>query len=120
MTADDQSAARVTQWARRLRIISTVVLLVGVAIAGAVYALGTGPVESNDPATIAQDKIDSRQVEQMYGNVGLLERDWANDLKQPATQAVIIVVITAVVSGGGLFVAWFLDQRHRHSPEAVR
>lgn len=114
MTVDGQNARPVTpftQWARRLRITSVVLLLAGTAIAGAIYAFGTGPVESDDPAMIAQDKIDSRQVAQMYGDVGLLERNWANDLKQPGTQAVIIFVITAVVAGGGLFVARFLERQ---------
>ncbi len=95
--------------------MSVVVLLVGVAIAGTVYAFGSGPMESDDPATIAEDKIDSRQAGQMFGDVGVLERDWANDLKQPGTQAILIVAITAVVAGGGLFAARLLERQGNHA-----
>ena len=114
MTANDEStqtAARLVRWARRLRMTSVVVLLAGVAVAGAIFAFGTGPVESDDPATIAEDKIDSREVGRMYGDVGVLEKDLANQLKQPDTQAVLIVAVTAVVAGACFGAARFLERR---------
>jgi hypothetical protein len=92
---------------------SVAVLLLGAAAAGAVYAFGAGPAESDDPATIAEDKIEAREAERMYGEVGVLERDWADNLKQPGTQAMLIAAITAVTAGGGFCAARLLEQRNR-------
>jgi hypothetical protein len=47
----------------------------------------------------------------MYGDVGVLERDWAKNLQQPGTQAALIVALTAVTAGGGLGAARFIERK---------
>jgi hypothetical protein len=106
---------------RRLRIAALAVLVTGIVAAGAVYAFETPPAESDDPATIASDKIDSREVEHLFGGVGLLGREWTQDLAQPENQAALIAVVAVLVAGGCFGVAGFLDRRlarHPHQPPA--
>ena len=83
----------------------------GVLIACLVYGLAPVPIDFNDPATIGDEKGQSRQIAQLYGDAGLLERDWFEKLRQPGTQAILIVAAAAVVAGGCLFVARVLDHK---------
>lgn len=55
------------------------------------------------------DRPEERQMEILYGKQGELIEDWSNDLKQPGTQAVIIIVATALVAGGCFYFARLSD-----------
>jgi len=96
--------------AKKLRIIGVVVLLAGITGAGIVYWLGTrSPDLSGDISLIGYDKPQELQMEKLYGKSGEMIEDWSNDLKQPGTQAIIIVVAAALIAGGCFYFARLHD-----------
>ena len=96
--------------AQRLRIIGSVILILGIASAGIVYWIGTRSADlSDDLSMIGYNKPEQRQMEILYGKQGELIEDWLNDLKQPDTQAIIITVISALAAGGCFYFARLLD-----------
>ena len=95
---------------RRLRITAAVVLLLGIFGADLAYWLGTHAARTaDDPAMMGNEKAQSRQEEILYGKQSVLIDSWMQDLKQPGTQAVIIVVTAALVAGGCFYFARLLD-----------
>ncbi len=96
---------------RRLRITALVVFISGILAACLVYGLSAPPIASDDPATIANDKIDTRQFSQMYGNGGLLEKEWLDQMKYPGTKAAMVFVSATVAAGALLLAARALNPR---------
>jgi hypothetical protein len=95
---------------RRLKIIGIVILLSGIIGAGVVYWIGTRSEDlSDDLSMVGFNKPAQRQMAILYGKQGELIEDWSNDLKQPGTQAIIIVVAAALVAGGCFYFARLLD-----------
>jgi len=85
---------------RRLRRIGTVVIFLAVVSASVVYWRGRGDERlSEDPSMSRFNKANQRQMEMMYGKMGTVVEDLFEHLKQPGTQAAIIVI------GGGLIAA---------------
>jgi hypothetical protein len=109
MIANDKTPRPVSsskQRARKLRIIGVIVLALGIAGAGIVYWLGTrSPDLSDDLSMVGYNKPETRQMEILYGKEGDLIEDWSNDLKQPGTQAIIIVAAASLVAGGCFYFA---------------
>jgi hypothetical protein len=102
--------------ARRLKITGVVALALGITAAGIVYWLGTrSPDLSGDLSMIGYNKPAERQMEILYGKSGELIEDWSNDLKQPGTQAVIIVVAAVLVAAGCFYFARLLDYDDEHA-----
>jgi hypothetical protein len=96
--------------ARTLRIAGVVVLVLGIAGAGIVYWIGTrSPDLSDDLSMVGYNKPAERQMAILYGKQGELIEDWSNDLKQPGTQAIIIVVAAVLIAGGCFYFASLLD-----------
>jgi flagellar basal body-associated protein FliL len=96
--------------ARRLRIIGVMILLLGIVGAGVVYWLGTRSADvSDDLSMVGYNKSAERQMEILYGKQGELIEDWSNDLKQPGTQAIIIVVAAVLMAGGCFYFARLVD-----------
>jgi hypothetical protein len=96
--------------AKKLKITGVIVLVLGVVSAGIVYWLGTRSLNLNDDVSmLGFDKAKSRQMAQLYGKSGLLIENWLNDLKQPGTQAIIILVFSALVAYGCFYFARLLD-----------
>jgi hypothetical protein len=93
----------------RLKIIALIVSVMGVSGAVLVY-LPRSPDVSNDPSMWGYDTSVSRQMQNQYGTEGLLAHEIANGLKQPGTQACVIIGIAALVAGGCLYVARLLDR----------
>ncbi len=109
---DKQSPRPVTsrQRARRLKVIGVIVLALGIAAAGIVYWLGTrSPDLSNDLSMLGFNRAETRQMGQLYGKSGLLIEQWTEDLKQPGTQAVIIVVFSILTAAVCFYIARLLD-----------
>ena len=91
---------------KRLKAIGIIVLLLGIGSAGFVYWLGTRtPDLSDDLSMVGYNRAESRQMGQLFGKMGLLIEDWSNDLKQPGTQAEIIVAISILVAAGCFYIA---------------
>jgi hypothetical protein len=106
----------VKQRARRLRLVGVAVLLLGITVASLVYWLGTrSPDPSDDLSMAGYDKPVERQMGILYGKQGEMIEDFTNDLKQPGTQAVIIVVTAVVVAGCCFYFARLLDYDAEHA-----
>ena len=90
----------------RLKLAGLIVLVLGIAGAGLVYWLGTrSPDVSGDVSMVGYHKAQTRQMEQLYGKSGLLIDEWFDDLKQPRTQATLIVVVSVLIAGGCFYFA---------------
>jgi hypothetical protein len=93
-----------------LKIIGVSVLLLGIIGAGIVCWLGSrSPDLSDDLSMTGYGKPVERQMGILYGKQGALIEDLTNDLKQPGTQAVIILVTVALAAGGCFYFARLLD-----------
>ncbi|HVU27343.1 MAG TPA: hypothetical protein VHG71_06360 [Verrucomicrobiae bacterium] len=96
--------------AKKLRIIGIVILVLGIAGAGIVYGPRIRSQDLNDDISmLAFDKAESRQMGQLYGKSGQLMEDWTNDLKQPGTQAVLILIFSALTTAGCFYFARLLE-----------
>jgi hypothetical protein len=94
------------QRARRLRIVAVFILLLGIAGAEVVYLFGNEPGRMpDDPSLLGYDKAQARQVGTLYGQQGVIAQEWSDELKQPRTQAIIILGIAGLAAGACLYVA---------------
>jgi flagellar basal body-associated protein FliL len=123
MTANDKAPGPVSsakRRARRLRMTAIIVLLLAIAGEGVVYWLGTrSPGLSNDPSLLGNEKAAARQAGILYGNQALLIQQWTNDLKQPGTQALIIIVTATLAAGGCFYFARLLEHDDQHADETA-
>ena len=95
---------------RRLRIIGSLILLLGCTGAGWVYWLGMRSAAlMDDPAMQGFNRAKHWQMGVMYGGMGNLVDDLAEDLKQPRTQAILIVVASVVIAAGCFLFARLLE-----------
>jgi hypothetical protein len=93
-----------------LRIVGGVLLALGMAAAGLVYWLGTRePDLSNDPSMQGFNRAEQRQMGQLYGKSGLLIDEWADELKQPDTQAILILIFFGLAGAGCIYFARLMD-----------
>jgi hypothetical protein len=92
--------------ARRLRTIGGGILLAGGGIAGLVYWLGMrSPELTDDPGMQGFNRVEQRQMNQLFGGVGGLIEDCTNAFKQPGTQALLIVIAAIVLAAGCFYFA---------------
>jgi flagellar basal body-associated protein FliL len=90
----------------RLRLIGVIVLLLGIGGAGAVYWLGTrSPDVMDDLSMVGYNRARTRQMGMLYGKMGPVIEEWFDDLKQPGTQAEIIVVVSIFAAAGCFYFA---------------
>jgi hypothetical protein len=95
-----------SRWVRRFRVTGALVLLLGLGGAGLVYWRGIRTGEAPvDESLIGYSKVETRQMEIMYGKQGLLLEDLKEDLQQPGNQAFLIAAAAAVLSGGCFYLA---------------
>jgi hypothetical protein len=91
-------------------MIGVIVLALGIGGAGILYWLRTrSPDFSDELSMVGYNRAQTRQMGQLYGKSGLLIEQWSNDLKQPGTQATIIVVFSALITAGCFYFARLLD-----------
>ena len=103
--APETPAAR-RRRARRFRVAGMLVLLLGLGGAGVVYWRGTRAGEAPvDDSLIGYSKIETRQMEIMYGKQGLLLEDLKEDLRQPGNQAFLLAAAAAALAGGCFYLA---------------
>jgi len=88
---------------RRYRLAAGVILLLGLSGAGLVYWLASRPPDfSDDPAMVGFNRATERQMGVLYGKQGQLIADLNDSLKQPGTQALLLVAV-AVAAAIGCF-----------------
>jgi hypothetical protein len=91
-------------------MIGAIALVLGLSSAGLVYWLGTRSPNLNDDLSMAGfNRAEQRQMGQLYGKMGLLIEEWFDDLKQPGTQATLIVLVTAFIAAGCFYFARLSD-----------
>lgn len=79
------------------RIIGLSLLVLGLSSAALVYWLGTRATDNSDDLSLTNfDHSTQRQMGILYGKQGELLEEWMNDLKQPGTQAILIVISSSV------------------------
>ena len=101
----------VARRARRYRLAGVVILLLGLAGAGVVYWLGTrSAILADDAAMTGFNRATERQMALLYGKQGRFVEDLTNWLKQPGTQAILIVAAAVVVAGAVFFLARILEE----------
>jgi hypothetical protein len=111
-TTDPVAIAR--RRARIFRIAAVVALVLGIGGGGLLYWLRTRPDDlSQDPAMIGYDCGENQQVDILLGKPGELFLGWMNDLKQPGTQAFIIIAVAVLVS----FICYKCAQLHDRDAE---
>lgn len=87
-------------------MIGVVVLLTGLATAGAVYWIGTHSAEpSEDELLPGNARAESHQMQLLYGKMGLLTQELSDDLKQPGTQAFLIATVSVLIAAGCFYFA---------------
>jgi peptidoglycan/LPS O-acetylase OafA/YrhL len=96
---NSESPAVIQRRARRCRITAVIVLLLGIASAGLVYWLESRALDySDDPAMLGFNRATERQMGLLYGKQGQLIEDLNNSLKQPGTQAILILVVAGIIA----------------------
>ncbi|MGB7747957.1 MAG: hypothetical protein WBN75_11790 [Verrucomicrobiia bacterium] len=111
MTVNDEKNSPVSSSKRgsRLRLTGIIVLLLGIGGAGVVYWLGTrSPDVSDDLSMVGYNKAQTRQMGMLYGKMGPVIEEWCDDLKQPGTQAKIIVGVSILIAAGCFYFARLL------------
>jgi hypothetical protein len=104
---------------RRLRIAGLVALLAGIISASLVLWLGShSPDVEDDPAMAGFNRPQRRQMGQLYGKMGLAIEQLADSLKQPGTQAKIILGFSAVVALVCFYIAGLKEQVADHTDTA--
>lgn len=97
-------------YSKRLRRIGAAVLVLGFAVAGAVYGIRTRAGEPTEDELLAGNaRAESRQMGVLYGKMGLLTQELSEDLKRPGTQALIIAAATIVIAAGCFYFARLED-----------
>jgi hypothetical protein len=90
----------------QFRAAGVIVLLLGIGSAWILYWLRTRNQDSSaDPMLAGYSKPETRQMEILYGKMGLVTSDLFDALKRPGTQAILIVAISALVAMGCFFFA---------------
>lgn len=85
-------------------------LVLGLAAAGAVYWRGNRDADLGSKLSMQGfDRAERRQMGRLYGKSGQLIDEWADGLKQPATQAILISAASAAVFITCFYFARLLD-----------
>jgi len=85
------------------------VLLLGLGSAGSLYWFRTRDAESANPLLEqyqeAQSRAASRQTGLLFGRSGQVLQKWADDLKEPDTQAELIAIASTLFALGCFYLA---------------
>ena len=112
--ADATSPAR--RRVRRCRVTGVIVLLAGIVVAGVVHWRGTRAANlADDLAMTGFNRGEARQMAILYGSQGELIEELTTWLKQPGTQAVLIVIAATIVAAGSFYFARILEAEARES-----
>ena len=74
-------------------------MVLGAIAAGTVYGLGSrSESQDDDPTMTSYLKVETRQMQYMYGKEGVIMEDLKNGIKQPGTQAVMILIFSGIAA----------------------
>jgi hypothetical protein len=99
------------------------ITVVAIAIAGACAAYWRGKAAEqvfDDPSMGAFNKANQRQMEIMYGKMGTVTEDLVQQLKQPGTQAVLILIGGGLIAAGCFYLARLVSYGDEESKPAER
>jgi hypothetical protein len=97
----------------RLRVIGTIVLLLGMAGAGVFWINAHPAGPPIDDLLPGYARAQSRGVGAMMGHFGLMMTEWQDTLALPGTQALIIATVSALFAAYFFRAAWVLDDDER-------
>lgn len=100
---------------QQLRIIGAVVLALGILAAALIYWFQIRNAAPQDISMLGFNRAEQRQMGQLYGKSGQMMDDWLDDLKQPGTQAILILVFSASVFAGCFYFAKLADTDEPHN-----
>ena len=84
---------------RNWRLAGIIFIVLGVIVAGTLYGLRAGAEnEDDDPAMNSYLKVETRQMQYMYGKEGVIMEDLKNGIKRPSTQAVLILIFSGIAA----------------------
>ena len=102
----DPVPSRSRNLSARLKWAGRIIGTLGIVSAGLVYWIGTRNANmSNDPSMLGFNRAEQQQMGQLYGSSGQMMDDWTNDLKQPGTQAALILIFCGLAAGGCFYFA---------------
>ena len=85
-------------------------LVLGLTAAGLIYWLGTRNADLSDALSMQGfNRPEQQQMGELYGKSGQMMEDWIEDLRQPGTQAIIVIVVSGLVAAGCLYFAKLSD-----------
>jgi len=89
-----------------LRIVGTLILVLGLGGAGLVYWLSARPNDLSDEVLRASNsKKVQRAIEVNVGKMGVVMDGLAEDLEDPATKAMVIAAVTILLGAGCFYFA---------------
>jgi hypothetical protein len=96
--------------ARRYRCAAIGMLLAGFIGAGLIYWLGWRAADrADDPSMLGFNRAEERQMGILYGKQGRLFEDLTNALKQPGTQAILLLLAGAISAAGCFYYARIVE-----------
>ena|SRR5690348_13652812 len=99
---------------RRMRRAGTLVLIVGLLSAGALYWIETRNAAPGVEELIpGYSRAASRQMGIFYGHAGEVMWAWRQWMAQPANQALIVAAVSVVVALACFRIAWLDEERAR-------
>jgi hypothetical protein len=103
----------------RLRTVGSVVLAMGFISAGLLYWLRAE--NSNlDQLRESQARVESRQMQLLYGRSGGLTEDLSNALKRPGTQALLLAAVSGIIAAGCFYLGQPIPESDETSTNATK
>ena len=101
----------------RLRITGWIVLASGLVVATLFYviAIRTADPSLDDVHALGYQRSLQHGMGVMMGHFGVLLTEWQEAVSSPAGEALIIVIVTALLAAYFFRVAWVLDEDERQS-----
>lgn len=98
-----------------------IALLLGIVSACAVYWLEPrAPDYSDDPSMVGFNRATDRQMGVLYGKQGQLIEDLNDSLKQPGTQAILILVVAGIIAAVSFHFARILEDEAKEAADNSR
>ncbi len=95
---------------RRLRFVGTVILIIGLAGAGLIYwryARSAGPTMDELMPGYSERRARTNSI--IMGNMVVTLMGWIEGLQDPRTQAIVLVVVSALIAWGCFWTAGLMD-----------